>query len=147
MDIFDLSKYQESNNKYRYILAMVDVLTRKAWAEPMQTKDNETVGATLLSIMMESREQPRVLLTDNDAAYTGEFFQKVLEDKDIMLQMNTVGDHNALGIIDNFAKRIKFIFSKMFIRNKNTRWVKKLSQVIKQYNNTVRTSLGGLTPE
>jgi transposase InsO family protein len=146
LDIFDLSKYRESNNNYRYILAMVDVFTRRAWAEPMQTKDSETVGATLQSIMMEAKEKPRVILSDNDAAYTGYFFQHVLEDNKIILQMNTVGDHNALGIIDNFARRIKFIFSKMFIRSKNTRWISKLSEVIKQYNNTPHSSLGGLTP-
>ena len=94
---------------------MVDVFTRKAFAEPMQTKDSETVGATFLSIMLENKEQPRALLTDNDAAYSGRFFQDVLDDKEIVLNINTVGDHHALGIIDNFAKRLKFIFYKIFI--------------------------------
>ena len=54
---------------------------------------------------MEHKQQPRVLLTDNDKAYQGSFFQQVLDDKEIVLNMNTVGDHHALGIIDNFAKK------------------------------------------
>ena len=96
--------------------------------------------------MLENKEQPRILLTDNDAAYSVSFFQQVLDDKEIVLNMNTVGDHHALGIIDNFAKRLKFIFSKKFIKNKNTRWINKLDGVINIYNNVAHSSLGGLTP-
>ena len=91
----------------------------KAYAEPMQTKDSETVGSTFLSIMMELKQQPRVLLTDNDKAYQGSFFQKVLDDQEIVLNMNTVGDHHALGIIDNFAKRIKLIFKNVYSQEKH----------------------------
>ena len=82
----------------------------------MQTKDSDTVGATLLSIILEHKHSPRVLLTDNDASYGGKTFQEVLEHKKITLQENVVGDHNALGIIDRFAKNIKLIFSKMFVK-------------------------------
>ena len=57
-----------------------------------------------------------------------------------------MGDHHALGIIDNFSKRLNFIFSKKFKKHKNTRWINKLDGVIKIYNNTAHSSLGGLTP-
>jgi hypothetical protein len=73
---FDLSKYREHKNDYRYILAMVDKFSRRAWAEPMQTKDAETVGATCLSIMMEHKQEPRVFFTENDAADQTNFFRK-----------------------------------------------------------------------
>ena len=61
LDIFDLSKYAEKNNNYRYILAMVDVFTRKAWVEALQTKDSETVGATCLSIMLEQSRTKSII--------------------------------------------------------------------------------------
>ena len=57
-----------------------------------------------------------------------------------------LNDHHALGIIDRFAKTIKLIFSKMFIKNNNTKWINKLKQVVTTYNNSKHSSLGGLTP-
>ena len=81
IDIFDLSKYKAENNNFRYIFAAVDTFTRKAYCEPTQTKDSDTIGATLLSIIMESNHSPRVILSVNDAAYSGKTFQKVLEHK------------------------------------------------------------------
>jgi transposase InsO family protein len=146
LDILDLSKYKDNNNGYRYILAVVDVFSRKAYCEPMQTKDGETAGATLLGMMMEHKKTPKVLLTDNDSAYTGAFFSQVLEEKKVILNMNVVDDHHAMGIIDNFARRIKFIFSKMFIKSKQSRWINKLKDVVDTYYKTPHSSLGGLSP-
>jgi hypothetical protein len=39
IDIFDLSKYWTENNNMQYIFAVVDVFTRKLYAEPMTAKD------------------------------------------------------------------------------------------------------------
>ena len=74
IDIFDLSKYKAENNNFRYIFAAIDTFTRKAYCEPTQTKDSDTIGATLLSIILEHKHSPRVLLTDNDSAYGGKTF-------------------------------------------------------------------------
>ena len=60
---------------------MIDISSRHAYAEPLQSKDSETVGATLLSIILENKIKPRVLLTDNDAAYHGKIFQDVIDDQ------------------------------------------------------------------
>ena len=43
MDIFDLSKYKSSNSNYKYILACIDVFTRKAYAKPMKNKNIDNV--------------------------------------------------------------------------------------------------------
>jgi hypothetical protein len=38
LDIYDLSKYAGSNKNYKYILALIDVFTRKAYVRPMKKK-------------------------------------------------------------------------------------------------------------
>ena len=53
-------------------------------------------------------------MSDNDSSFLGSEFQKVLVKHDIHHDPNAVGDHNALGIIDNFAKRIKRILTAYF---------------------------------
>ena len=41
---------------------------------------------------------------------------------------------------------MKIIFSKYFIRNKNTRWIKIFPEIIKTYNNTPHSGIADLTP-
>ena len=64
----------------------------------------------------------------------------------MILTMNAKQDHRVLGIIDNFAKRLKTILTKTFLVNKNKRWIDKIDNVVNIYNNTPHISLDGLTP-
>ncbi len=43
MDIFDLARYEKHNDGFRYRLACVDVVSRKAKVKPMKHKDTSTV--------------------------------------------------------------------------------------------------------
>ena len=46
-------------------------------------------------------------MSDNDKAYEGSQFNNILNKYDIILNENVIGDHNALGIIDRFARSFK----------------------------------------
>ena len=146
IDIYDLSKYASENGKMRYIFAVVDVFTRKAYAEPMMMKDGASCAGALQSIIMEHKIKPKLIISDSDAAYFSKDFQAVLNENKIILDAVVVGDHHAMGIIDNFAKRLKLIFSKMYIKNKNHKWLNRLQSVITIYNNSAHSSISGLSP-
>ena len=147
IDIFDLSQHWEHNRGQKYIFAAEDVFTRKAYAEPMTAKDGDNVAGALFSIIMEHKAKPRVLLADSDAAYTSAAFKEVMDQNDIAMDNVTVGDHNAMGIIDNFARRLKFIFTKNRVKNDySQRWVHRLQEVIKQYNQTAHSGIASLSP-
>jgi hypothetical protein len=76
----------------------------------------------------------------------GEMFQKLLTDKDIHHSPNAIEDHNSLGIIDNLAKRIKRILTAQFLETKNKNWIDNIQNIMKTYNNSSHSSLGGFTP-
>ena len=131
----------------KYIFAVVDVFTRKAYAEPMTNKDGDSCAGALQSIIMEHKVKPRMLLSDSDAAYTSASFKEVLEKNDIAMDNVVVGDHNAMGIIDNFAKWLKFIFTKGEVRtNRIQRCAHRLQQVVAEYNKKEHKGIGELTP-
>jgi hypothetical protein len=50
-DIFDLSRYKNQNDDYRYLMACMDVFTRKAWVEPMKNKDSDNCAAAFEEII------------------------------------------------------------------------------------------------
>ena len=52
-----------------------------------------------------------------------------------------------MGVIDNFAKRIKTILTKTFLQLNTTKWTDKLEKIIKIYNRTPNKAIHNKTPE
>ena len=146
LDIFDLSRYKNQNEGVRYLLVAVDVFSRKAFVEPMHAKDGVTCAGALEDMINRTGVKPRTILSDNESAFLTEPFQTVLDKHEIALRQNVVGDHHALGIIDNFARRIKTILNTYFLTNNSTQWLKIIQTIIKRYNQSVHLALDGLSP-
>ena len=165
LDIFDMQRYKGDNKigdiTYPYILVLIDVFSRYCYVEPLQDKSQTIVLETFKQIVdkvMAKQAPNKVLkgktkshsihqiLSDNEGSFQSNIFDKYLEDNNMILTMNAKQDHRVLGIIDNFAKRIKTILSKTFLVNKNKRWIDKIENVVNIYNDTPHISLDGLTP-
>ena len=146
LDIYDLSRYETHNKGYKYILACVDIFTRKAFAEPMKTKTSEEVSINFKKILKQIGTNPKIIMSDNDSAFLSEPFENLLTAHNIILDPNALNDHHALGIIDNFAKRIKLTFAKIFIKKKTKDWKNHLYQVISKYNESDHTSIDNIKP-
>jgi hypothetical protein len=61
----------------------------------------------LMKVVLQAKDTPQVIMSDNESAFKSDTFQDFLFKHKIALDMNVVNDHNALGIIDNMAKRLK----------------------------------------
>ncbi len=59
---------------------------------------------------------------------------------------NALKDHRALGIIDNFAQRIKLTLNKRVVDTISTKWVDYIEKVVTTYNNQDHRSLGETAP-
>ena len=112
--------YGKSNNGYLHIFACIDIFTRKAYAVATKKKDSKSSCDALQKIIDDAGTAPKIIMSDNDSAFKSDDFQELLDKYHIVSDMNVVGDHNALGIIDNFAKRLKMALSKKIIRSKST---------------------------
>lgn len=145
MDIFDISKYSSSNKNYKYLLVLIDVFTRKVFARPLKNKNTDDVINELLYIF--KSYIPSVITSDSDKAFISLEMENFLNKNnifhDVVIARN---DHKALGIIDRFALNIKTTLSKLFLRNKNIKWLDYIDDIIENYNNTPHSSIEDLTP-
>jgi len=144
MDIFDLSRYQYFNNYYKYLLVAIDVFSRKAFAVPLLNKEANTVKEAF--IKMTKIVKPRSIISDHDSAFLSKEFTSYLDKLQIPLNVNAIGDHHVLGIIDNFAKRIKTILTSTFLKNNSTKWIHIIDNILRVYNDRDHEALGGLSP-
>lgn len=146
MDTFFLQRYWKENHGYKYILAVVDIFSRKGYCVAMKNKDSVDVINAFSKIIKKAGESPHSISTDNDTAYTGSDFQTFCNKHNIIHQTNVKDDHNALGIIDRFARTTKTMFSTMYLRNKTKNWVDNLDKVIDIYNNLPHGGILDYTP-
>ena len=146
IDLYDLSRYETSNKKFKYMFAVVDVFTRYAYIIPLKNKDIESTTKALEEVLSYHKEKPFLIMSDNDSSFMGSEFQKVLVKNDIHHDPNAVGDHNSLGIIDNFAKRIKRILTAQFLQTNKKNWIDIYQKIVRTYNHLTKSSLGGHTP-
>ena len=86
-------------------------------------------------------------MADQDSSFLGDEFTDLLDKYNITFDTYIKGDHNALGIIDVFARKIKLQIAKYIVitENKET-WDKIMVAVIDNYNNTPNTAIDGITP-
>ena len=165
LDIFDMQRYKNENKignvTYPYMLVLIDVFSRYAYVEPLESKLAEPVLETfkkLVHKVMSKQPPNKVLkektksysihqiLSDNEGSFQSNIFEKYLEDNNMVLTMNAKKDHRVMGIFDNLARRIKTILTKTFLFNRNKKRVDIIDKIISIYNNTQNISLGGLTP-
>ena len=155
IDIFIMTNFVNSykGTPFKYALCAIDVFTRKAWGVPMKNKDITSTTAAVLSIIEElnptdsTDNLPKAIMSDQDSAFLGGVFQDQLDKYQITSNTYIKGDHNALGIIDSFAKRIKLAIAKYIVRNNNKiTWDHVMKIVIDNYNATPHESLDGIAP-
>ncbi len=149
MDIYDLAKYYKENQGYKYILCIADVYSRKVWAYKMKNKDNINVFESFKQFTKDSnieKYKPTILMSDNDSTFTNSQFREILDKHDIMFQPNKLNDHHALGLIDSFARTLKKTFTRIFLSNGNSNWIKHLDEVIDNFNKMPNNAIKNITP-
>ena len=150
MDIFSLFNFVESFRKseYKYAFCCIDVFTRKAFVIPMKDKSTEAVIEAFETVLNDNKDNyPKIIMSDQDSVFTSAAFEKILDKYQISLNLYIKGDHNALGIIDAYAKRLKLQLAKFVLINDHAiKWNQLLNEVVSNYNNTPNTSINDIKP-
>ncbi|XP_018342277.1 PREDICTED: uncharacterized protein LOC108748553 [Trachymyrmex septentrionalis] len=59
VDIVEMRPYAQFNKGYNYILTVIDVLSKYAWALPLKSKNGSDVAAALSKIFREDERYPK----------------------------------------------------------------------------------------
>ena len=88
-----------------------------------------------------------MITCDQDSVFLGDAFGELLDEYQITLDAYIKGDHNALGVIDSFAKKYKLALAKYILVNNNKVLLHQaMSKVLKNYNNTPNTAIDDIKP-
>ena len=77
-DLVEMLDFRDVNEGYKYLMTVIDLFSRHAWARPLKSKHGKEVTAAFEDVMNESGRQPHYLQTDAGKEYENRHFQHML---------------------------------------------------------------------
>lgn len=143
MDLADMGEWHEKNDGYKYILVVVDALSRYAWCRPLKTKDAKQVWEALQAVMDEGGK-PNSIWVDKGTEFYNSLWTAKLKALKID-RYSTFGEYK-VSIAERFIRTLKGRIWFHFIKDNTRKWIDVLDEIVEDYNKTKHSSLG-MSPE
>lgn len=132
--------YKYANSGYKFILVLIDVFTKKAYAKPLKNKNKFNVSIALESIFDEFEYYPNTLITDEGLEFYNKNVKEVLDK--YAIHHYSIKSKMKASVVERLIRTLKTRLEKFFVRNRTKRWLDFLPQLISNYNNTPHRSIG-----
>ena len=138
-DLVDMRQFSRFNNKNQYILTIIDVFSKFAWALPIKTKNGKDVARAFSSVLDGGRK-PENLQTDNGKEFYNKEFQQLMKKYGV----NHYSTFSILkaSVVERFNRTLKNNMWKLFTLHGNYKWLKHLSNLLLEYNSRKHRTIG-----
>lgn len=130
---------------YNYLLTMIDVNSRYAYAYPLKSKNAGEVISKFQEFLKEVHDRTgspvHSLTTDLGTEFTGNEFKDFFKNVGVELFLANAGDKNKMGKIERFHRTFKEAMIRM-MHATNEPWNKLVNDVVENYNNSKHRALG-----
>ena len=137
-DLVDMQKFSKWNKGYKYLLMVIDVLSKYGWIITLKDKKGESVMNAFKTIFKEVRE-PQYLWVDKGKEFYNKHLKDLLEKHNI--QMYSTENEEKSSVVERWNRTIKNKMWKQFTVQGNTQYLDMLPKLVKQYNNTKHSSI------
>ena len=127
------------NNNFKYIMVLVDVFSKRAFAWPMKSM-HEFEALTAMENMIKNCETiPDILITDRGTEYFNSKMKSFFERKNI--RHYSLGGKHKASIAERFIRTLKTRLEKYFWDIKKPKWIDVLDNFIDNYNRSYHRSI------
>jgi hypothetical protein len=138
-DLCDLASLKRHNNNHAYILTVIDVLSKYAWAIPLKNKQPSTVADAFKEILKTGRK-PWRLYTDKGLEFRGRPFQEFLQKHNIQYISSESPDVKA-AVAERYNRSLKSRLWKHFTKTKNYHYLKVLPEIVHAINHSYHRTI------
>lgn len=139
MDLVDMSEWKDSNDGEKFMLTVVDVFTRYAWAKPMRSKTAIDTYAAFISIVEESGRKPEKIWVDQGKEFYNSIFNKWMA-ANAAVMYSTFGESKSV-IVERFNKTLKTKMWFYYTEFNTRRWIDELPKLMRWYNTRVHSTI------
>ena len=140
-DLVDMQKLASKNRGTKYLLTIVDALSKYAWVEPLKDKTGANLLKAFTSVLKQSfPRRPRRLQTDKGKEFYNAPLRKFFQEKRIH-HFSTSGDAKA-GLVERFNRTLKGRMYRYFTAANTLRYIDVLPELVAGYNASPHRSIG-----
>ena len=143
-DLVEVQRLAKHNRGIRYLLTVVDVLSKYAWVQPLKTKTGVALVKAFEKIVRQGGRHPNRLQTDRGKEFYNRTFQRWVDEQDIH-HFSTEGDAKA-SVVERFNRTLKERLYRYLTTANTLRFDNVLPQLVQGYNATRHRSIG-MPPE
>lgn len=136
-DLVDMQRFTKDNDNIKYLLTVIDVFSKYAWAIPLKNKSGALVAEALDNIF--KHRTPQRLQTDDGKEFFNVEVKNILSKYDI--QLFSTNSELKAQIVERFNRTLKDKMFRYFDVSKTFRYIEVLDQLIKNYNNSYHRSI------
>lgn len=137
-DLAEMQDIASKNNGYRYILTVIDIFSRYAWARPLKSKRGEEVAAAFRDIFREGRI-PKRIQTDQGREFENRHVRALLNDHDI--ELFSIKSAFKAALVERFNRTLKHRVWRYFTAENKQKWTEILQDAVHAYNHSVHRSI------
>ena len=137
IDLADMVDYKVTNNKgFRYIFIVIDNFSKYLWAISLKNKYSHK---GILKYFNNIKTKPLKIKSDRGTEFYNSNFQKFLKSKNIH-HYSRYTDKGP-SIAERVIRTLRNLLKKPVFEKGKASWIDALPSIIKQYNNTIHTSM------
>lgn len=136
-DLVDYTKYEKWNKGFKFILMIMDIFSRKAWAFPLRSKRGKEVAEVLDSLFSNIPTPQRLQVDEGKEFYNRDVKQVLNKDG---IELFSIFSQYKCAHVERLNRTIKEKLEKIFTATNNRNWIDYLDEVMISYNNTTHST-------
>jgi hypothetical protein len=132
-DLIDIQKFARWNDGVKYIFAVIDTFTRKAWVRPCKDKTANSILNAFKEILQEAKKPPLTLVTDRGSELRNKNFMLFCKNMKIKFFHNFTSVHAAY--VERFNRTFQNLIYKYMSQFETRRYIDNLQNFVSSYNN------------
>jgi hypothetical protein len=147
-DLLDVQSLSRYNDRYRYLLTVIDVFTKYLHVVPLRSKTGTNVASAFRSILDDPRyslpkgiqqQRPVWVRTDRGKEFVNRTFQDMLKREGIQFQVCRNPDVKC-SVVERAQRTIREKLYKYFTYKNTHRYIDVLAKFVRAYNDTTHTT-------
>jgi hypothetical protein len=144
-DLLYMQNLHQYNSPFNYVLTIIDVFSKVAWAKPLSSKIPKDVAAAFESILDSApvfKGRPVeyfALRTDAGSEFIGQPFQKMLKRRGI--QHFVSRNETKASVVERFQRTLRQMLGKYFTENNTYKYTDVLDDLLLVYNKRFHRSI------
>lgn len=139
-DLSDMRTYSKDNKGFNYILCVIDVFSKYAYARPIKKKNSETIKESFESIFKEANTTPTHIQSDKGTEFVSKDAQSFFKLKSINYYTTNNPDIKA-SIVERFQRTLKMKMWRYFTHKNTHKYIDILQDLIYSYNHSYHSSI------